>query len=502
MNPIGKIFKNTVILAISKLIPRIGAVIVAFLVARILHATGLGVYTAAMATLDLIASAAQMGTVNLLVREIGKDPTKTNRYLVHLGVISSGVSALLMLLFLLAIPHLGYSADLATGMYIVILAIIPETLSVLQEGVFIAHQRVEFVTYTMLITTLINIAASLYLLLSGFGVISLLIAFVITQFALAALYFFFINRSIARLHWEFDLKFGWALAREIKTFAALAILAAIFSRPEVIVLSIVSSEAQVGFYSAALKVTNLFQLVPEMYMTNVYPVLARSFHLADGNAQAIQDKSVKYILALSLPVTVGTAVAAGPIISLLYGPGFEPSVIVLQILALNMTLNALFSIFWRVLMARDQQDKVLLAMAVVTGLEVVGDFVLISTFASLGAAIITPAISLIYLVILALMLRREGMHTHMVSLSWRFGLASVVMGMAMWALSRSLSLLAVVPMAVVAYVGLTILFRAFSSDDYAFFYGAWRSVAARLGLPSVLWPPRRERSSQSQTADR
>ncbi len=502
MNPIGKIFKNTVILALSKLIQRLGNVVIAFLVARILHAAGLGVYSAAMATLDLVAIAGQMGTVNLLVREIGKDQANTNRYLVHLGVISSGVSALLMLIFLLAIPHLGYSPDLATGMYIVILAIIPETLSVLQEGVFIAHQRVEFVTYTSLITTLINIAVSLYLLLAGFGVLSLLIAFVVTQFALALLYFFFINRSIAHLHWEFDLKFGAALTREIKTFAALAILAAIFSRPEVIVLSVLSTEAQVGFYSAALKVTNLFQLVPEMYMTNVYPVLARSFHRGDGNAQAIQDKSVKYILALSLPVTVGTALAAGPLISLLYGPGFEPSVIVLQILALNMTLNALFSIFWRVLMARNEQDKVLLAMAVVTSLELAGDVVLISAFASLGAGIITPLISLIYLVILAWMLRRDGMHTHMVPLGWRFGLASVVMGMALWALSRSLSLFVVVPLAVIGYAGLTVVLRAFSQDDYAFFLGTARALAERLGLRVRFKQPRREGTGQSMTGDR
>ncbi len=483
MNPIGKIFKNTAILAASQMIQRVGSILLAFFVARILHATGLGVYAGAMAIFDLVAVTGEMGVTNLLVREVGRDHSNTNRYMMHLGLMSAGVSGILMLLFLLALPHLGYSPELTAAMYIVILAMIPGTIKTIQEGVFVAHQRVEFITLTTTIATVLNVVISLYLLLAGYGILSLIVAFVISQCAITVFYFWFIHRSITRLHWEFDWPFAVHLAREIKTFAALAILAALFSRPEVIILTIVSTPADAGFYSAALRVFNITQLVPQMYMTNVFPVLARAFHRADNSLEGIQDQSTKYLAAFTLPMAVGIAVAAEPIINLLYGPGFAPSVTALQILAFNIPLSALFAILWRVLFARNRQDQVLKAMLVATGLELVADFALISRWGSLGAAVVASVISLVYSVLLVFFIRRDGSRVPTVRLSWRFALAAAGTGVVMWAIqsaigaSRELDLVLLAPAAIISYIMLVYLFKAFSPEELAMIQEFW---SARL----------------------
>lgn len=485
MNPIGRIFKSTMILGSAHIIQRAGSIVLAFFVARILHAEGLGVYAAAMAIYELVAVAGEMGATNLLVREVGKEPANTNRYLMHLAVMSAGVSAVLMLVLLLLLPYLGYSPELMTAMYIVVLAIVPGTLKSILEGVFVAHQRVEFVTYTTALTTLVNLAVSLYLLLTGFGIISLVIAFVISQLVLTLCYVFFINRHIVRLRWEFDRGVAKSLLREIRAFAALAILAALFARPEVILLTLLSTEAEVGFYSAALRVITLWQIVPQMYMTNVFPVLARAYHAADEDAQLIQDKSIKYLLALSLPVAAVVMVAAEPIIRLLYGDGFGPSVLALRVLALNIPLAAMFSVLWRVLVARGRQDKVLQAMLIATGVELVGDYILISGWGSLGAAVITPAISLLYVLLLLFQVRREGTRVRPVQLGWRFGLAAVGMGLLTWALSLFVNIWLLLPGAALAYVLLVLALRGFAPDDVALFRELWDSRVRLRGRRAV-----------------
>jgi O-antigen/teichoic acid export membrane protein len=492
MNPTGQIFRNTAILAASQGIQRVGSILLAFFVARILHAPGLGVYAGAMAIYELVAIIGEMGVSNLLVREVGKDHSNTNRYLFHLGALSAGVSGILMLIFLLALPHLGYSPELTTAMYTVILAIIPATLNNIQEGVFVAHQRVEFVTLTTTIATLLNIGVSLYLLLTGYGIVSLLVAFVISQCAITVCYLFLIHRFISPLHWEFDFHFALDLAHEIKTFAAVAILAAFFARPEVIILTLVSTATQVGYYSAALRVFNITQLVPQMYMTNVFPVLSRAYHVSDNSPATMLDQSTKYVAAFTLPMAVGVALAAGPIIRLLYGPGFESAVPVLQILALNIPLAAFFAILWRVLFARHRQDQVLKAMTVSTGLELVAGFLLISRWGALGAAIVASAISLIYSLLLMFFLRRDGSQTRPIQLAWRFGAAAGGMGVVMWAIGHAIgpsgpfSLVLLVPAALVSFALLVYLFKAFSPEDLAFvqeFLDARAPQAVRKWLP-------------------
>jgi O-antigen/teichoic acid export membrane protein len=479
MNQPQLIFKNTVVLGISRLITKVGNALLAFLVARILYAAGLGVYSAALEYYSLIALAGGMGATDFLVREIAKDLSRTNSYVVHLSVMVSLASVVLAALFLIALPHLGYSAELATSMYVIILAIIPGTLGTIQGAVFVAHQRVEFVTYTTLVATIVNIAVSVYLLMIGHGAISLVIAFVVVQWVVMFCYFYFINRHIVVLHWEFDFSFALSLLREIKTFAVLSVLGGLFARPEVIILSIVQNETQIGFYSAALKAVDVWHIIPQIYMTNVFPVLSRSYHLADEKSQIILGKSVKYFLAMSLPLSVGMAVAAEPIVNLLYGSGFEPSIVALRLLAWNVPLFSLSSILWRALAARGQQSLVLRVRIITLLTRLGGGYLLISSLGSLGAAITAVTNLLLNTLLLLLYIKQDKTRLNLLHAGWRFALAALVMGLLTWALSPHLHLVFLVPMAGVVYGLLVFLLKAFSPDDFALFRQIWQPQIAR-----------------------
>src|SRR2546422_11363005 len=91
-------------------------------------------------------------------------------------------------------------------------------------------------------------------------------------------------------------------------------------------------------------------------MTNVYPVLSHAEHVADRNtSRIVLEKSIKYLLAISLPLTAGVIVAARPILTIVYGAGFEPSVQPLRIMTWCVALWSLTSVLWRLLAACNQQ---------------------------------------------------------------------------------------------------------------------------------------------------
>jgi O-antigen/teichoic acid export membrane protein len=479
MNQPRQIFKNTVALGLSDLVIRIGNVALVFLVARKLEAAGLGIYAAANEFFALIIMVGLMGVTNYLVREIAKDPSSTNRYVIHLSVMVSVISAALSALALIIVPHLGYSKELELSVYLITLAVIPGALSTVFDAVLIAHERAEFVTYTSLVTTLVNVGIGLFLLMQGYGVVSLVVAIVVIQYVSMFLLLYFTNRHIVALHWEFDLTFLRSQVEELKVFAALSILSGLFARPEIILLSVLQSETEIGYYSAALKIAVLWEAISSVFMTSMFPVLSRTFHRADESSQLIQDKAIKYLLAISLPLAVGITVTAEPTIALLFGPGFEASVPAAQVLAWSVPVLFISDVLWRVLIARDQQDLVLQVRAITLVTRLGMGILLISKWGALGAAVTMVANWLLSDIMLAYYVRREGFHLNLWRIGKRFAASALGMGVATWFLSQYLHLILLVPVAMIVYAFLVLLLKAFSPDDFALFRKVWQPQMAK-----------------------
>jgi len=469
-----QIFKNTVALTVADLITRAGGLVIVLLISRTLHVTGLGVYSTAMAYYSLVSLAGSMGSGDYLVREIAKDHSRTSRYVIHASVVATVVSALMMALFFIVLPHLNYSSELAVGMYVIILAILPGTLNTVQDAVFIAHQRVELVMYVRCMATIVNMGLSVFLLMTGYGVVGLLVVFVSVEYLVMVCLFYFINWHVDQLRWEFQVSLAIELVRGMKAFAALSILGALFSQPEVIILSLVQEETQVGFYSSAMKLAGFWYFIPQIFMKNVYPVLSRSYYIADQKAQLIQDKSIKYLLSVSFPLTAGMIATAEPIINLFYGPGFETATLLLRVLAWTLPLAFFHSVLWRVLIARGQQGEVLLVRIITLCARLGCGYFLITSLASLGAAITAPVSLLLNALLLSFYIRRNGTKINFLLFTWRFALAATFMGVVIWTFRNYLPLWALVPMGGAIYAGLVFGLRAFSAEDFALFRQVWQ----------------------------
>jgi O-antigen/teichoic acid export membrane protein len=363
--------------------------------------------------------------------------------------------------------------------YIVIFAMIPATLKTLQEAVFVAHERVEFVTYSTLIAAALVVGATFYLLRHGYGIVSLVVVYAAVQYVISLCHFFLLNRYLVNLEWSFDYRFALRMVKEIKVLAGSSLLAAVSSRPEVMLLSFLKSDAQIGFYSAALRIVDLWQVIPETYMRNVFPLLSRSEHTQDKRTSGmLLSRSLKYLLAISLPVTVGIFVAARPITALLYGPGFDQTVTALRIVTWYIPLTFLHEVLWRLLVARDQQHLLVRAQAITIVVRLAMGYLLIGWLASLGAAISATLIFLEHNLLLWFFVRRDGTRLGLFRLAWRLSLAALVMGLLATLLVSRSELWVVVLAAAFCYGTMVILLEALSSNELALFRTRWQVPSA------------------------
>jgi O-antigen/teichoic acid export membrane protein len=413
----------------------------------------------------LLFLAAELGTTTYLIREIAKDHSKTSVLVVHSAVLSGVLALVLALACRLLFPFVHFSHDLEHALYVIVWAVVPASLKAIQESVFIAFHRAEFLTYSALVAAVINAVATLYLLLRGYGVVSLVMAFTIVQCVVAAFYFYSINHHIISLRWHFSPRFALHMIYDIRAFTGSSLIQGFLSRPEIILLSLTKNDAQLGFYSAALRIVDIWQLIPRSFMTSIFPLLATYYHGGDQRTVVVREKSIKYLLAISLPVMGGLFVTARPSLQLLYGSEFSASVTAFRILTLTIPLASLWAILWRVLSARGEHDATFKSQLSALIVRVVIGYIVIRLFSYNGAALSTLIGMVILNVLLAYHIRRDGTRIELRRLAGRWAIATLAMAAVAAILQQYMPLWAVIPASAVVYVGTAFILRALSEDD-------------------------------------
>jgi O-antigen/teichoic acid export membrane protein len=202
------------------------------------------------------------------------------------------------------------------------------------------------------------------------------------------------------------------------------------------VLALLSTPAQVGYYSAALKVVDVWQFVPGTIMQTAFPALSRAFAENRATALSIQHHALRVLLLLSVPVGLGT-LALAPEIARLYGDAAGNSVDVLRILGLNLTLYSLVEVFWRVLSARGEQSRVLHVQAVTTVTRLASGCILVAFFGAIGAAIAAVANIAVYLILTGRAIERDGTRIGLGAVAWRPAIAaSISSAAAVWSVEH------------------------------------------------------------------
>jgi len=463
MNEARALLTNTAALGVSKVIERACTVLLTIVVARKFGAAALGVYAAAMVVLNLVALTAEMGSNAYLVREIARDKSQTSRYLAHITVIVATLSLLVTIVAFGIVDHLGYSLELTRAIYMVLFAAFPAAMRVVLEAVFVAYQRVTFIAYCSAIGGATLIAVSVVLMALGYGVITLIAAVGVEQIVITVASFLFIRGFLCPIHWEFQITTAIRILREIKAFTGFSLLTGLLSRPEILILSAVRSVSEVGYYAAALRFVDLWQLVPQTYMVNLYPLLSR--FQGHTKFDLIRDKSIQYLVAFSLPVAAATVVLARPIIQFLYGTTFSPSIPLMRLLAINIPLVSLWTALWRILAAHDAAGTVLQSQVLAMIVRLLAGTALIIIWGSMGAAVIVPIAQFLVDGLLLAAAHRRGADIRIVRLSWRFALATGLMSLSMIPLVPHFRLWLLIPLSGIVYIVATIAVGAFSTED-------------------------------------
>ncbi len=177
-------------------------------------------------------------------------------------------------------------------------------------------------------------------------------------------------------------------------------------RSDVVLLGFLRGAAEVGVYNVAYRVVFLLMYVPHYASLAVFPVISRLYHRRPGQERELVQTALGWMILLGVPVSVGVALVARPLIALIFGPEFQRAAPILQMLAWLFFLSCIRNMLATIMTACDQQAERTRLEALSALIAVAGNLLLIPRYGPLGAAVAILAAETILVVIVVVATHR------------------------------------------------------------------------------------------------
>ncbi len=301
------------------------------LIARRLGIQALGVYTVALAYLNVSQVLSELGLPALLVRDLAAAPHQRRAYLavmLRLQLVAALVAWAGLIALALVLP---YATGTRQAIWLIGASLPFYAVTSACQTLFRAAERMELLLGVEAAINLLILALSLVALLAGADVLPLVAILVITQAISALACAVIVARGdLLAPPQEAVAVPVRALWGSASPFFGLAIADVLLQRVDILLLSIVGGETVTGIYSAAYNLVRVLVKLVQSFWQAVYPTLSRLHAEASDRYGELSSLSLRYGLLLLLPMAALCTGVADELIHVLYAQEYAAAGPVLQ----------------------------------------------------------------------------------------------------------------------------------------------------------------------------
>lgn len=428
-----------------------GAVSIAVLT-RYLGPERYGQYTLALMYMQLFAVLADVGLFTTVVREISRDPARTDELAGNALTLRLLLSVAMIVVACLISLLLPYERDvrvaiLLAGGPLLFGMVTNSIVAVLQSRLRMGRAVIGEVTGRAVALGLAILVAALDLgfyavmLAAGAGsLVVLLVTWVLTR-PIAAVRFH-ANRAVWRSLLVASLPLGLALA-----------INELYFRADSVIISLFEPFEQVGQYTLAYRMLEFALALGSIFLTTVFPLLAAAVAHDEPRALRLIQSSTDALVLLGAPLVAGGLVVAPRLVELVSGADFADAATPLQILLFAGALSWVNGVFGFALVAKRRQLAALwlnlTALAVNIGL----NLVFVPIYGIVAAAVVTVASELVIFAGSIRLMRRHFAFFPRLSTLLPATAAAAVMAAVLWPL-RNGPVFVLVALGAVLYAGI------------------------------------------------
>ena len=429
----------------------IGLVSIA-VITRYLGPDDYGRYTLALTYMQLFSVLADVGLFTIVVREISRDPSRTEelvgntltlRLLLSVAVIA--VAAALSL----ALP---YDPDvrvaiLLAGLPLLFGMVNSTFVTVLQSRLRMGRAVVGDVVGRAVALGAVALVAALDL--GFYAVMGAAAAGALATAATTML----LTRPLATVRFRADPRVWRGLLRAALPLGLALAVNELYFRADTLIISLYEPYEQVGLYTLAYRMLELTLVFGTVFLTTTFPLLSQAVASDEPRARRTIQLSTDLFVVLGAPLVAGGLVVAPDLVELAAGDDFEDAAEPLRILLVAGALAWINGVFGYALIAKERQMSALWLNLSALAFNVGLNLLLVPRYGIVVAAVVTVASEVLILAGSYVLMRRYFDFFPAPRTVLPAAGAAAVMGGLLWLL-RDAPLAVLLPLGAALYGGL------------------------------------------------
>ena len=378
---------------LSQVVRRTVRFVFLFLAARKLGPETFGVYVLLLAILETLSLITGEGLTDYVAREAAKTPRAARTIFDRVTVMRWLLAGVVAPLAVLALRLLHYSKEVQVCAALLFVVLIARGPLAAAQGIFRGANRMGLLIWLEGVQGAVLLGIGTYGLLHG-ATLQVVVAVEVAAAAIAAIVAAFLTRSL----WAANdaVPVTWrTIWHAAATFNVFPLIANIYDRIDIVILSVIAGNAAAGLYALPYRVLATLQVIPFGLMAVVLPLLAARTDFSNDKQFCLRMATLLGVLSM-FPALILTLLAK-PLVLLVLGESYAASTNILRLLvwaAIPMFINYGLNTF---LLARDRERVFLLTSAVCAIANINLNLILIPRYSYHGAAAVTIVTELLLL---------------------------------------------------------------------------------------------------------
>jgi O-antigen/teichoic acid export membrane protein len=336
MNIAQTVSKNALSLFTGSAASQVLRILYVSLLARYIGVEGLGQISTATSLVPLVILIVNFGLDVLTVRDIAAAPERGARYVTNVLVIRLALTLIFFVVLAIILYLSPYQQETIIIIGLYSLTYVTDALAGVIRCAFYAFQKMEYTAAIDFTRDLLNVSVSVAGIYLGWSLIAIVSVSTFASLFRLVTAFIVMRWRIVRPALQIDLAMCRQIMRSALPFFVLVCISVASDALVIVILSWLGNEEAVGIYSAATIPIVALLMLPAMFMESIFPVFSQYFQTSASGLRQSYCIAYKVMLVIGFPLGVGTMLVSRDVLPLIFGEGFEKSLPVMNLLAIQL----------------------------------------------------------------------------------------------------------------------------------------------------------------------
>jgi len=409
---------------------------------------------------------ADFGLSTILIRNVSRQKELTREYVGNILVLKIVLSLICISVIGIFILFTDYPADVITLLVVFGGVMFFKALVDFFCAVLNAHERMDIEALIKGANHILLFLSGIVILVLGHGLFVLTNIFFAVYLISSIIGFYMVYVIIEEIRPCLNLSFWKQILRESLPLALTVIFTVIYFKIDIVMLSLIRGDnSEIGWYSAAMRLIELVGVLPALIVSALFPIVSSLYKESIDSLRNVFKTSFRYLLAIALPIAVGTLLLSDRLIYVIYGKEYFKTIPALKILAIALIFIFVNYILMNILVAVNRQKTNAIMAGTCVLVNIALNLCLIPHYGYLGAGTATVITEIVLFALGLYFIAKYVCKVNVITMLISPLISVVIMGTFIVVVITKLHLVLIIFLSSLIYFSCLLLFRFLTKDD-------------------------------------